>query len=122
MNASARSSIAKVTSPPAPAPVCSRPAWRPSSGATSSRSAVARSTTTLRIAVTGSALAAVRPLAQLHVDGLRLAVAQDLDVNGVTRVVVGDQPRQVGLVDDLVAVDRGDDVAPGPHLLTLEVD
>src|SRR5215211_3781985 len=119
MNASARSSMAKVMSPPAPAPACSRPAWRPSSGATSSRSAVARSRTTLRIA---SALAAVGALAQLHVDGLRLAVADDLDLHRVARVVAGDQLGQVGFVDDLVAVDRRDHVAADIDLLTLEVD
>src|SRR5689334_3942646 len=117
MNASARSSIANVTSPPAPAPWCSRPACCPSCGATSSRSAVARSRTTLRIALTAG-----RALAQLHVDGLGLAVAKDLDVHGVTRVVLGDQLRQVGLVDDLVTVDGGDHVAAGPDLLSLEVD
>src|SRR3954447_4999792 len=110
MNASARSSIAKVTSPPAPAPACSRPAWRPSSGATSSRSAVASSTTTLRIA---GMLAAARPLAQRHVDGLGLAVAQDLDVHRVARLMTGDHLWQIRFVDDLLAVDRRDHVAAG---------
>src|SRR6266498_5279727 len=119
MNASARSSMAKVMSPPAPAPACSRPAWRPSSGATSSRSAVASSRTTLRIA---RALGAVGALAQLHVDGLGLLVADDLDLHRVARVVSGDQPREVVLLDDLVAIDSRDHVAPDVDLLTLEVD
>src|SRR3954453_16837781 len=116
MNASARSSMAKVTSPPAPAPACSLPAWRPSSGATSFRSSVASWIATSRRSARGIPLAG-RALAQRDVDRLLLAVADDLDLDRVAGIVVGDQPREVGLVDDLLAIDRRDHVSTGIHLL-----
>src|SRR5919201_981998 len=125
MKDSARSSIANVTSPPAPAPACARPAGWPSSGATSSRKPVASSIETLRgspVIKCGRAGSAAGPLAQRHLDGLVLAVADDSDVDGVARVMACDQLRKVRFLHDLLTVYRCDDVAAHVHRLTLEPD
>src|SRR5215210_2660753 len=119
--------MAKVMSPPAPAPACARPEWPPSWGATSSRSAAASSSAIFRGAPgvatrsSGSARAG-GPLAQLHVEVLSLAVPDDLERNRVARARAGDQPGQIGLRHDLVPVDGHDHVAARLHLLALEAD
>src|SRR5215211_2010168 len=126
MNDSARSSMANVTSPPAPEPACSLPAWPPSSGATSSRSAVASSRARRRgeslALANATASSAGRALVQGHVDGLLLPVADDSNIDRVPWIVARDQPRKVRLLDDLLAVDRGDVDSAYIDLLSLEPD
>src|SRR5436190_15239058 len=126
MNASARSSIAKVMSPPSPAPAWALPAWPPRWGATCSRIAAASSSATrwgaCPRAISAPLTAARRALAQLHVQVLGLAVADYLDGHGVARLVAGDDLREVVLGDDLVPVDRDDHVTAGVDLLPLEPD
>src|SRR5918992_1412208 len=119
MNDSAISSMAKVTSPPSPSPECSRPAWLPSSGSTRSRSARARSVTVSRtrfLSAHSAGLAAagqgVRALLELDGDLLAVAVGVDhLEGHLLTRLVLGDQHRQVALLDQLLAVDGDDHIA-----------
>src|SRR5688572_14473955 len=110
--------MAKVTSPPSAAPVWSRPAWAPRSGRISALSAAARSTTSLRMgsvsAVPGAALARVRvlgPWLQLDLDLPALAVAEDLQGDGLARALAGDQLGEVALADQLLPRDGEDDVA-----------
>ena len=59
-----------------------------------------------------------RALAEGDLDLLRVAVADDVEGDLVARVQPGDDPRQVGVVLDHLAVDRGDHVAAGVDLLT----
>ena len=96
MNDSASSSIAKVTSPPSPAPAWARPACSPSSGATSSRNASA----SRRVSPRGSSRhgpgtsAGRSPSVTLEL--LLLAVADDLELDLVARLEPGDHSREVG--------------------------
>src|SRR5436190_1773190 len=121
MNASARSSIAKVMSPPSPAPAWALPAWPPRWGATRSRIAAASSSATrwgaCPRAISTPLTAARRALAQLHVQVLGVTVADDLDGHGVAGLVAGDDLREVVLGDDLVPVDRDDHVPPDVVLI-----
>ena len=120
MHASARSSIAKVTSPPSAAPGVVAAGVVAELGQTSSRSALARSRTSSRgaAALVNPTSRRTRPLAaalgrspSFTSTVWVLAVADDLERHGVTRVVVRDQLREVGFADDLVPVDRDDHVA-----------
>src|SRR5215210_1611407 len=116
MNASARSSIANVTSPPSPSPAWSRPAWLPSSGSTCSRSASARSRARTRGEVELTKSGRVRALAERDFDVLVLAVADDLERHLVTGIEQRDHPREVALANQWLAVDRDDHVASGVDL------
>src|SRR5687767_10040317 len=99
MNDSARSSIAKVTSPPGPcaaALVCSRPSWLPSTGRTSPRSAIAssaaRSATAWR-SISGLPGRLLGALAEGHLDLLGVPVVEDLERDRVARRLERDQSR-----------------------------
>lgn len=61
-------------------------------------------------------------LGQLHVDRLPLSVADDLELDRVSRLEPGDDLRQVGLRHDLPPVDGHDDVAAHVVRNRLEVD
>src|SRR5680860_424731 len=130
MNDSARSSISKVTSPPPSEPSCAprtcpRPSWRPSSGRTSSRSASASSLATPASELR-SFISALRSLlgalAELDLELLGLAVAQDLDHDRVPGPVPGDGLGEIALRDHLLPVHGDDHVPSASHLLALEAE